>query len=398
MPSKRKTPAQKRRARRKAKEKSLKRSHSRSSRSSRDGSGKRRVGRRKKKEEPQKPKKKSIFGRIIVFSFVVFIAVFGGIFALQGEILNWAFQNYKGHAVQFAQKAGISISELDAKELNISEVVLQMPPGGAVEFGSFSTTMVLPNKKEMALALQESKVSFAPKTKIFTLKGTQFNITIRNPDNEKAKPLVFKGSKLRLEEPININDPQGSVQDIIKQFQQILDNGNTKLSVALKGTLSMEYNGKNRDVAIKTIRKDKMTFLQMEKKSLLSIIGDSADELTDAEVQVLADYPLRAASLLRIQKYAKNQAAKLAVQTNFPEDAYRHVLWNFLLTNEFNELFAKEVTDAHEIGAESNSEFDHKMDYNNNALGRKYAKQGIKESDVQQRVLTDPNIIRLTDE
>ena len=64
----------------------------------------------------------------------------------------------------------------------------------------------------------------------------------------------------------------------------------------------------------------------------------------------------------------------------------------------FEESFAKEVTDAHEIGAESNSEFDHKMDYNNNALGRKYAKQGIKEADVQQRVLTDPNIIRLTDE
>ena len=194
----------------------------------------------------------------------------------------------------------------------------------------------------MSLALQESKISFAPKeTKIFALKGTQFNITIRDPDNEKAKPLVFKGSKLKLEEAININDPQGSVQDIIKQFQQILDNGNTKLNVALKGTLSMEYNGENKDVGIKTIRRDKMTFLQMDKESLLSIIGNSVEDLTDAEVQVLADYPLRAAALLRIQKYAKNQAAKLAVQPNFPEDAYRHVLWNFLLTNEFNEAFAK---------------------------------------------------------
>lgn len=398
MPSKRKTPAQKRRARKKAKEKALKRSQSRNSSSSGEGSGKKAVGRRKKKSEPKKPKKKSLLGRLILASFIFFIAVLGGLFAFQGQILNWGFQNYKGYAVQFAQKAGISISELDAKDLKVSEVELQMPPGGAVEFGSFSTTMVLPNKKEMALALQESKIAFAPKTKIFSLKGTQFNITIRDPDNEKAKPLVFKGSKLKLEEAININDPQGSVQDIIKQFQQILDNGNTRLSVALKGTLSIEYNGENKDVGIKTIRRDKMTFLQMDKESLLSIIGNSVEDLTDAEVQVLADYPLRAASLLRIQKYAKNQAAKLAVQPNFPEDAYRHVLWNFLLTNEFNEAFAKEVTDAHEIGAESNSEFDHKMDYNNNALGRKYAKQGIKEADVQQRVLTDPNIIRLTDE
>ena len=76
------------------------------------------------------------------------------------------------------------------------------------------------------------------------------------------------------------------------QFQQILDNGNTKLNVGLKGSLSMEYDGKNRDVAIKTVRKDKMTFLQMEKESLISIIGNSVEDLTDAEVQVLADYPL----------------------------------------------------------------------------------------------------------
>ena len=252
MPSKRKTPAQKRRARKKAKEKALRRANSKKRDSSREDSGK--VSRRKKKSEPQKPKKKSLLGKLIIFSFLFFIAGLGGVFAFQGQLLNWGFQKYKGHAVNFAQKAGISISELDAQELSISEVKLQMPPGGTVEFGSFATTMILPNKKEMALALQESKVSFAPKTKIFSLKGTQFNITIRDPNNEKAKPLVFKGSKLKLEEPINISDPQGSVQDIIKQFQQILDNGNTKLSVALKGTLSMEYNGENKDVAIKTIR------------------------------------------------------------------------------------------------------------------------------------------------
>ena len=141
MPSKRKTPAQKRRARRKAKEKAIKRAKSRGS-SSRGGSGQRRVSRRKKQAESEKPKKKSLLGRLILFSFLFFIATIGGLIAFQGQILNWGFQTYKGHAIQFAQKAGISISELDAQELSVdlAEIEFSFPPGGAVEFASFSTT------------------------------------------------------------------------------------------------------------------------------------------------------------------------------------------------------------------------------------------------------------------
>jgi hypothetical protein len=125
----------------------------------------------------------------------------------------------------------------------------------------------------LALSLQESKAAFNFDINIFSLKGKQFHIEIRDPENDKAKPMIFTGTKLRLEAPIDRSNPQGSIQDIIKPFQKILDNGSTPLRVSLKG--------------------------------FLSIIGGSVDDLTDAEVQVLADYPLRAARLLRIIKYAK---------------------------------------------------------------------------------------------
>ena len=390
MAIKRKTPSQKRRARKKSKERAKRRALQRE-RSPGDGTNKKNSRKRKKDEAPSKPKKKSILGAIVMYGFVFFIAVIAGVFAFQGPLLNYGFQEGKVYIIQFAQKAGISISELDAKELSLSG-------SDTITFGSFSTTMVLPNKKELALSLQESKAAFNFDTNVFSLKGNQFHIEIRDPDNEKAKPMIFKGTKLRLDAPVDRGNPQGSIQDIIKQFQQILDNGSTPLRVSLKGSLSIEYDGENRDVAIKTHREDDITYLQMEKESLLSIIGGSVDDLTDAEVQVLADYPLRAARLLRIMKYAKKKAAQLAVQPNFPEDAYRHILWNFVITNEFGDSFAKKVTDAHEIGAESNSAFDHKMDYNNNAIGRKYARTGVKEADIQNRVLNDPNVIKLSDE
>ena len=341
MPKKRRTPAQKRRARRKAKEKARLRKQT----ASLNEKGKK-VKRRKKKENTSsKPKKPSIIGTLVMYSFVFFVAVIAGIYAFQGFLLNYGFQEGKGHLVKFAQKAGITISEIDAKDLSLAGTE-------GIQFGSFSTVMELPNKKELSLSLQENKATFDFKLDIFNLKGSQFHIQITDPYNEKSKPMVFKGTKLRLDAPVDRQAPQESIQNIIKQFQKILDTGSTPLKVAMKGTLAMEYNGEPRDVAIRTYREDDVTFLQMEKESLLSIIGeDSASDLTDAEIQVLADYPLRAAKLLRIQKYAKKKAAQYAVQKDFPEDAFRHILWNYKITLAYDAPFAKKFTDAHEIGA-----------------------------------------------
>ena len=382
---KRLTPAQKRRAREKAKKKK------REKRSSEEGKNRRRR-KKSKKESPEPQKKKSgwIF-KIFTYSAGLLAVLVLGVYIFQGPLLNMGFQRARPIIIEFANKAGITIDEIDATELAISGT-------DTITFGSIKTVLTLPNKKKLDLNLEKSKAQLDFKLYNFILKGSLFEINISNPEKEDDKPLIFKGNKLRLESPIDKSNPQGSIQEIIKDFQLILEHGNTPLNVSLKGTLSMSYNDQNHDVAIKTKREEGLTYLQMEKESLLAIIGDSVEELTDAEVDVLADYPLRAATLLRIQKAAKKKAADLAVQPNFPEDAYRHVIWNFLLTNEFDEAFAKKVTDAHEIGAASNSEFDHKMDYNNNALGRKYALMGLKEPAIQQKVLTDPEIIRLTDE
>ena len=77
-----------------------------------------------------------------------------------------------------------------------------------------------------------------------------------------------------------------------------------------------------------------------------------------------------------------------------PEDAYRHVLWSYLLTQEFDAEFAEKVTDAHEIGSTTNTEAEHRMDYNNNAVGRRYAAEGVAEPEVLSRVRRDPAVIR----
>jgi hypothetical protein len=122
------------------------------------------------------------------------------------------------------------------------------------------------------------------------------------------------------------------------------------------------------------------------------------------DIAVIARNPLKAPMLLRIRDKAEMAAQRAALQDpNFPEDAYRHTLWSYLLTKMYGEKFAKEVTDAHEAYADEEEiekmgriswESASYQDLVNNAVGRQYADMGYPESTILERVLTDPAIIR----
>ena len=117
--------------------------------------------------------------------------------------------------------------------------------------------------------------------------------------------------------------------------------------------------------------------------------------MTDLEIALIAEYPLRAPDLLLIKKYAERTAMTAHEKDrSVPEDAYRHVLWSYLLTQEFDAEFAEQVTDAHEIGSTTNTEADHRMDYNNNAVGRRFAAEGVTEFEILPRVRRDRSVIR----
>ena len=51
------------------------------------------------------------------------------------------------------------------------------------------------------------------------------------------------------------------------------------------------------------------------------------------------------------------------------------------------------MTDAHEAAA-GNTEADRRMDQNNNAVGRRYAGEGLEESQILGRVLSDPDVVQ----
>jgi hypothetical protein len=169
--------------------------------------------------------------------------------------------------------------------------------------------------------------------------------------------------------------------------------------IALAGTLTVPVGEQSFSARFRTEKQDDRYVLVMDTKDLKRAARQylrwDKESVTDAEVELIAGYPLRVPSLLRIADHARTEAQQAARRNpEVPEDAYRHVLWSYLLMRRFGEDFAEQVTDAHEVGDPAESAAEHKMDYHNNAIGRAYARAGHPELSIMTRVMIDRQVMR----
>jgi hypothetical protein len=151
----------------------------------------------------------------------------------------------------------------------------------------------------------------------------------------------------------------------------------------------------------KAVSAEVSVFSGMDKKDIRSFArelraaGHVDKDLTEAEIAIVHRYPEEAPKIAQITKYAKDKSEEARRKDpRVPEDAYRHVLWSYLLTKEFGAEFAKEITDAHEFGATGNTPRERRMDLMNNEAGRRYALEGYPEDSILERVMRDPKVIR----
>ncbi|MCG8686811.1 MAG: hypothetical protein MI892_18165 [Desulfobacterales bacterium] len=134
--------------------------------------------------------------------------------------------------------------------------------------------------------------------------------------------------------------------------------------------------------------------LVVNKEFFKSIALQLGEKITDAETEILSTNPFKMQRLLTIMHKARAESEKFHGKEGIPEDAYRHVLWSYLLTKEYGPEFAELITDAHEKGDMTNTEAEHQMDYHNNAIGREYALKNYREEEILIRVLNDQRVIR----
>jgi hypothetical protein len=349
--------------------------------------------------------------RIIKFS-VLIIVMLGIAYAGANLLIDILTNEAIHYLVEKMKTPGLELSELSFDSARISSYNAITWKGFNIVATVASRYASQPNRKIRMNAerLTIETVEFFQGHLMIRMSGLSLSVEYVTADDSLAGQNIttaLQEGALAVPLKVNLMNRAETVSHIrtfaaeIKEFSQ---EGRTVLPIEFlaeevitlnEGTFSLSVwvekeNGHYRLVA----NKDDLVFISQ------NILPENQTS-TPADIDIIANNPIKALQLLRIRSKASKTALDAhAKDPGVPESAYRHVLWSYLLTREYGANFAKEVTDAHELTPDTlgknipAAEAFHRQDYTNNEVGRRYAQQGFDESKIMNLVMTDPNVIR----
>jgi len=230
-------------------------------------------------------------------------------------------------------------------------------------------------------------------------QGIKFVRNSNEPGKEKLADRSIEFKQVDLQFPLELQDPRAVIKSLLPEFVRLTEDGTTSLPLGIEGVIAITFKNQPVQLHLRTARKGDDTVVVLNRDDVAALAPLFKGKLTDAEADLIAMYPRRAPRLLDIKDSAETSSAQAHQDdATVPQDAYRHVLWSFLLSRVYGADFAKLVGEAHETGDTGNTDAERKMDLHNNAIGRKYAELEIPRGAVLKRLLADPNVIRVPEE
>jgi hypothetical protein len=301
----------------------------------------------------------------------------------------------RGIKVEFARFEDVGLSGLRAVQWKGFVAIINAPkyialsPGEDVILSIGEINLDLPRLLKSVAAITADDIGVRVK---------------RNPTPAENSGVQIEGldqGQLMVELPLDFTDKgnvAASLVEVPKRALEFLQEGKTQIPFDFRAKSTFKIGGSVVGADITTQKQGGYYFLVMSPDDLRKIAARLKEDLTEEEIRLVSLHPLLAPAIFKITNYARTcSEVAYAKDAKVPEDAYRHVLWSFLLTKEFGPKFAERITNAHEIGAVNrNTEADHQMDYNNNKVGRDYVKAGYAEGQILQMVRTDPQVIGIS--
>ncbi len=227
-----------------------------------------------------------------------------------------------------------------------------------------------------------------------------FNLYIQPNEENPNRPFgKFENASWSGEIPLRIYNARESGELILSKLKTLFNENSIPDKVDFKGDAILNLDGQDIRIRIYTERKDGRTFLFFNKDDLLAAADNFENfNLSEEEAMLLSQYPARTLHILKITRDAQRISEKLkSSQSNFPDDAFKHIYWSYQLTRTFGPEFSKEITDAHET-MPNNTPAQRKMDFHNNEIGRILASESLNVEDLRKYVLNSEDVIRFPDE
>ncbi len=215
------------------------------------------------------------------------------------------------------------------------------------------------------------------------------------PETEDPRHERIRAQRFHCQFEMELLNPLPGLVNVLPELVGLMKAGATQIPVATEGELEFSLKGKLLKVRIQVAPVEGGRTLVLAADDLRPVSDLFDEAFSDAEIELISTYPLRAAQLLRIKDDAES-TAKSAYESDeqVPQDAYRHVLWSYLLTNRYGAEFAERVTDAHEQGDTGNTPSEREMDIHNNSIGRRCAEQKLRRNQILTHVESDADVIR----
>lgn len=345
-------------------------------------------------------------------TFLILVLIACGLYLVSGMILEMASDRAIDTIVKNVKSPNIEYTRPQFRDVNLSSF-----DAVTWEGVSFDVRIVRDDTKtaeELSIMIGEMTISlesFSERAVLLNVKGV--SALAKERGSGALSDISGAGDRMErgyLKVPIKLKGfgkevVFQQVRDLIKEINMFSTHGVTKIPLFFSATEVFEIKKKPYTAKLSVEKKGDEYRLVMDKDDVKIIAATmSGRKATPMDIEVISHNPIRAPQLLRIRDKAA-VAAKLAHQqdSKIPEDAYRHVLWSYLLAKTFGEAFAKEVTDAHEVFVDAQKlskeeietmSIDSYQDLRNNAIGRGYAKMEYPESAILERVLTDKAVIR----
>jgi len=326
--------------------------------------------------------------------FVIIVVVIIGGYLVSDYVFDAAANKVLPLIVQRLADQGILVTDYDFEK---------------IRFASLRTISAMNVQADMSLrrgkAEESYKASFyAEKINLHIanifhpaarISSDNFRLSVENADDIPGATFGrFEHGYIEFCEPIYLSNPRRGLHSIFQNMGDLFKEKDVPPKAILRAQVTFKVRGRESQAYLYTKRENGASSLRFEEKDIRRMADTFDLELSDDEVHIISRYPVRAPIIMRITSDAKETAHTAHRKNrNAPEDAYRHVLWSFLLTQKFGESFAEQVTDAHEV-LPTNTAAERQMDFHNNSIGRLYAERGETRDRILWLVANDRRVIK----